>query len=117
MDKKPSACGGRLGFFRRRELWVPTWRGWVLILLVCVVLTAMVGKSIHPFLAMNRPLDGGVLVVEGWLPDVSLRVAVSKVKEGAYEKVYVTGGPIEQGAPLCEYRTYAELGSATLTKL
>ena len=106
-----------LVLFRRREVWLPTWRGGLAIALAFVALLSIFLKTLHPFLAMNRPLAGGVLVVEGWLSDASLRVAAAKIKEGAYERIFVTGGPIEQGAPLSEYQTYAELGSATLRKL
>jgi hypothetical protein len=66
---------------------------------------------------VNAPISGGVLVVEGWLPDRALEVAVAEFKRNRYEKLFVTGGPLEWGAPLSEYKTYAELGAATLIKL
>jgi hypothetical protein len=57
------------------------------------------------------------LVVEGWSPDYALAEAVQEFKRHSYEKVFTTGGPLEYGAPLSEYKTYAELGAATLVKL
>jgi len=36
---------------------------------------------------------------------------------GRYNSIAVTGGPLDQGAYLKEYRTFAHLGAATLVKL
>jgi hypothetical protein len=66
---------------------------------------------------LNDTKPGGVLVVEGWASDFALQAAVAEVKQYSYEKVFVTGGPIETGAPLYEYKTYAERGTATLCAL
>jgi uncharacterized SAM-binding protein YcdF (DUF218 family) len=57
------------------------------------------------------------LVVEGWGPDYALQAALEEFNRNHYEKIFVTGGPLEQGVPLSEYKTYAELGAATLLKL
>ncbi|HSU55470.1 MAG TPA: ElyC/SanA/YdcF family protein [Candidatus Dormibacteraeota bacterium] len=56
------------------------------------------------------------MVVEGWAPDFALRQAMAEFGREHYDKLYVTGGPLEQGAPLSEFKTYAELGTATLVK-
>jgi hypothetical protein len=74
-------------------------------------------RTTYPFLALTEPLAGGALVVEGWAPDHALRLAVAEFNRGHYDRLYVTGGPLDQGAPLSEYRTYAELGAAILYKL
>jgi uncharacterized SAM-binding protein YcdF (DUF218 family) len=74
-------------------------------------------RGAYPFLAVNDPKPGGILVVEGWAADYALEAVVADSKLFSYEKVYVTGGPIEAGAPLEKYKTYAELGAATLLAL
>jgi len=101
----------------RRELLVPTRRGWLLLLLVAGCLGLVLLRTIHPFLAVSAPVTGGVLVAEGWLADYALQAAVEEFKRDDYEGFYVTGIPLEKGAPLSEYRTYAELGAAVVTKL
>jgi len=53
-------------------------------------------------------------VVEGWVPDYVIKIAAVKLKNGAYARAFVTGGPIEVGASLGAYPTYAELGAARL---
>lgn len=105
------------GLLQRRECMLPTWRGWVALGLICS--GAMVGAvgRIHQFLAVNAPLSGGVLIVEGWIPDYGLEEAVSEFKRNRYSMLFITGGPLESGAPLSEYKTYAERGMAIVVRL
>lgn len=105
------------GLFHRRPCLVPTWRGWLALTVVFGAATLIGIRGAYPFLAVNDSKPGGVLVVEGWASDYALEAAVADFKQFTYEKVYVTGGPIEKGAPLSSYKTYAELGTATLLAL
>jgi uncharacterized SAM-binding protein YcdF (DUF218 family) len=107
----------RWRLFHRRQCLVPTWRGWLLLALVFGAVTYVGIRGAYSFLAVNDPKPGGVLVVEGWAADYALEAVVADFKQFSYEKVYVTGGPIEWGAPLSQYKTYAELGTATLLAL
>jgi len=58
-----------------------------------------------------------VLVLEGWAPDFVLEGGVAEFNRAHYDRVFVTGGPIESGGALSKYKTYADLGAATLLKL
>ncbi len=69
-------------------------------------------KEIYPFLATTETVSGGDLVVEGWVADYAFEKAIAEFKRNQYRKLYVTGGPIERGASLLGYMTYAELGAA-----
>ena len=104
------------GLLRRREFVVPTWKGWLLLLAVLGPLAVLGVRSLHSFLCLNQPVPGGVMVVEGWVTDYALMLAAEDFKTNHYDRVYVTGGPIESGAPLMEYHTYAERGAAILIK-
>jgi hypothetical protein len=108
---------GRLGLMKRRNVWLPTWRGWVLIVLAATtaLMTAMYG--IHAFLAVNQPVSSQVMAVEGWLPDFALRKAVQIFKSQKYQLMVVTGGPIEAGSVLVGYENYAQLGATVLEQL
>jgi hypothetical protein len=74
-------------------------------------------RGAYSFLAVNDPVDKGALVVEGWLPDYALQQALTEFGRGHHSQIFVTGGPLANGAPLSEYRTFAELGAATLMRL
>jgi hypothetical protein len=124
-EQKPAEKGStrkslakrRWGLLNRRQCLVPTWRGWLLLMVVFGTVTYVAIRGAYPFLAVNDPKPGGVLVVEGWAGDHALAAVVADYKQFSYEKVYVTGGPMEWGAPLSQYKTYAELGAATLLAL
>ncbi len=105
------------GLCRRRQCLVPTWRGWALLLLGFGLVMVLAVREAHPLLALNDPVPGGVLVVEGWAGPEVLEAAVAEFKRNHYATLFVTGGPLEQGAALSEYHTYAELGAAGLVKL
>jgi uncharacterized SAM-binding protein YcdF (DUF218 family) len=74
-------------------------------------------RGVYPFLAPAAPLHEGVLVVEGWASDYVLNAAIAEFRSNRYDKIFVSGGPIEAGEPLEEYHTYAERGAAVLLKL
>lgn len=105
------------GLCRRRECTLPTWRGCLVLLLVFVASVIVVGRSTHSFLAMTDPVVGGILVVEGWNQDYAMQQAVAEFRRNPYQKLYVTGGPLEVGTPLLEYKTYAQRGVAILLKM
>ena len=115
-DKGP-ATRRRWALFRRRQIPVPTWRGWLLLIVLAVLFCVIAVKRAYWFLAVTAPKPGGVLVIEGWAPDYALAQAAQEFRRNRYEKLFATGGPVEYGAPLSEYTTYAEVGAATLLKL
>ncbi len=85
------------------------------MLVLLASLSVMVfARAIHPFLAVNDPIHDGLLVVEGWTPDYGMEAAIAEFKQDHYQKIYVTGGPLEHGTYLVAYKTYAQLGAATL---
>jgi len=96
---------------------LPTLRGWLLLLIPSAALLVVGFWNANAFLTVNDPVPDGVLVVEGWSPDYALETAMLEVKQSPCHKLYVVGGPLEQGAPLSEYKTYAELGSAILLRM
>ena len=105
------------GLVRSRVCLVPTLRGWLVIFVSFVLIAILTLGGLHSFLAVNDPVQDGLLVIEGWAPDYCLELAVDEVKRHHYPKVYVTGGPLEVGGHLSRYGTYAQLGAATLIQL
>ena len=105
------------GLLKRRPCLVPTLRGWLALIVSLVLLAILIARGIHPFLAVNDSIPGGVLVVEGWAPDYAMAEAVAEFHRHTYDKVFVTGIPIEHGGPLYDFKSYAELGAAMLIKL
>lgn len=51
--------------------------------------------AIHAFLALDKPVDAEVLIVEGWLFDYMLDAAAQEIKKGKYRMVVTTGFELE----------------------
>lgn len=103
-----------LGLAKRKEIWLPTLRGWAALGLVAAGLGVAAIVGVVPFLTTVKPLHHGILVVEGWLPDYALEEAKRTFESHSYRLLVVTGVPIEQGFYLRDCKDYAQLGAATL---
>ena len=106
--------------FRRRQVWLPTIWG-ALLLLGCAAAAAVVlGLSAYRFLApevlARGPAGSGArtLVVEGWLDPDELRQAVAAVRRGHYERVLTTGGPIDPQIDVGGWKNFALRAAAYL---
>jgi hypothetical protein len=105
------------GLLQRRECVCLTWRGRLAALAALVLICFVCGRGTYPFLAVHESRPGGCLIVEGWAPDYVFAAVTNEFARNHYEKIYITGNPIDKGAPLMEYKTAAELGAATLAKM
>jgi len=106
-----------LGLMQRKECLCLTWRGRLAVL--ALVALAWVGLlyGTYPYLATHESRPGGFLIVEGWAPDYVFEAVTNEFAHHRYEKILVTGGPLDKGSPLLGYKTTAEVGAATLAKM
>lgn len=85
-----------------------------------VLITALflsVWLNVYPFLALTHRVEARVLVVEGWVHDYTIQAAVTEFRDGSYDSVLVTGGPVEgTGRYVSDYQTSASVGAAKLQK-
>jgi hypothetical protein len=96
---------------------VLTTQGWLVGLTCASLLSVHTLLQVYPFLAINRPLPASILVVEGWASNLSLVAALTEFRQHPYTYLVTTGGPIELGGYLANYKTFADLAAATLIKL
>ena len=86
--------------FRRRQVWLPTLWGSVLLLTGAAAIVVTLALNAYDLLAPHRPARGPTgdgartLVVEGWMQAPDLLQAVAVLRAGHYERVLTTGGPI-----------------------
>jgi uncharacterized SAM-binding protein YcdF (DUF218 family) len=104
------------GLLRRRSVPLPTWRGWLVLLLTASLVGAAMLRGACDFLTVQESAPGGVLVVEGWLAPPDVTEALAEFRRHPYLGLYVTGGPIEQGSPVDAYGTYAVLTADVLRR-
>lgn len=62
---------------------------WAVLPLLVVIGVVLIG--IHPYLQMHQPIEKGVLLVEGWLPDTHLIKVAELYASGDYSEVITTG--------------------------
>ena len=86
-----------------------------LALLAVAAIWAWIG--LYPFLARHAPVASEVLVVEGWLGDDMLMQASGWAESNGVKIIIATGGPIEIGSPLVEWKTYAEMAKARMVAM
>jgi hypothetical protein len=104
--------------FKRQEVWILTFQGWLVALGVFVCLLLFTITNLHSFLAINAPLKSAdALVIEGWIPDYAIKEAVDELENSNYRMIITTGGNLEKGTYLTEYKNFAEVSVATLKKI
>ncbi len=104
-------------FLKQQSVYFPTFFGWVTIIIVSFGFLFIFVNSIHSFLAVCKPISSKVFIIEGWLPDYCLEQFLKKYDPDTVDKIFVTGGPLEQGSYLKEYNTFAAVGAQTLKRL
>lgn len=93
---------------RRRQVWLPTALGALVLLAACAALVVAAGRHAHAFLAPTQPSGARVLVVEGWMPARELEQAPELIRSGGYERVVTSGGPMEAELEPGGPESYAE---------
>jgi len=99
---------------RRREVVLPTWRGWLALAILSAAGMRGFLAWVHPFLAVTEPVGGEVMAVEGWIPDYALRQALAEFRVRHYTRLVTTGGPVPVGMAFSYHGNYARLAAATL---
>ena len=109
------------GLWEKRELTVPSLKGWLVIFLSVTVLSIvtlwMLGRYLHDFLARHAPVQTDVMVVEGWVPMHILEWSASEYREGNYRIVLTTGGRMLSKYCAPEYDNWADFSAFNLKKL
>ncbi len=102
--------------FRKKEVWLPTWQGFISAFLLIGILGYGAVSNLYPFLAQNDPvINAGIIIIEGWLDDTPLQEAVKAIQPG--QIVVTTGGPVQFGGSLIKEKTYADVTAARLRLL
>src|SRR6266404_3542687 len=68
------------GLVHRKERWSLSWRGRLILAFALLVASALLLKSVYPFLATTHRVDADVLVVEGWVHEYAIRAAIQEFR-------------------------------------
>ena len=101
--------------FRRRQVWLPTFFGWLLLLVFIATICVIGGQYLYSFLSPNVPVPAArLLVVEGWMDEKDLDQVVVAYRAGHYQRIITTGGPIEAWPTMFGSTNYADLAARYL---
>jgi hypothetical protein len=102
----------------RKECWRVTWIGWIGILAFWGVVMLMFLFTIRPFLMPTKTIDADILIAD---KDIAFYHDLKKISDEFrsknYSMIICTGGLLEIGSNLFEYKTWAELNASKLKKL
>jgi uncharacterized SAM-binding protein YcdF (DUF218 family) len=105
------------GIVNRKERWGLSWRGWLLVGSFALAFASVLIFSIHPFLAVTYRVKANDLIVEGWIHKYGILAAAREFRNGSYQHVFTTGGPVEgNGGYVNDYQTSASVGADLLGK-
>jgi hypothetical protein len=90
---------------------MPTILGWLVLLLICTATSILLATNLYAFLAPSEPVGARVLVVEGWLGPEELEQAIQAFKNGKYERIVTTGGPVTRWPEVNLGTDYARLAA------
>ena len=107
----------KLKLVKRKECIVLTWQGRILVLAVAALFMIGFLKFIPDFLSINKPAGGEILVLDGQMPDFSVQEAIRIFGNGHYKYIVTTGGQIQTGYYISEYKSMAEFTAASFLKL
>ncbi len=101
-------------FIVYRPGWRLTWLGRFAALAALGLMGWGAAREAYPFLAPAAEVPADSLVLEGWLPDYTIKAIIEELKQGKYARAYLTGGVILQAGPNASLKTYPDLLRATL---
>ncbi|MCB2218910.1 MAG: YdcF family protein [Bacteroidetes bacterium] len=107
----------RFAIIRKKERWSTTWLGKLIAVMLLLGMAFVFSRTIHPFLAKNEPIQAGILVVEGFIPDYAIEACMQIFERGGYKKLIITGKKRMKGAHLDQYENDGEFSAATLQGL
>jgi hypothetical protein len=103
-----------LDLVNKQERWGLTAWGWLVVLIVAGAAGLFGFRQLHGFLSISNPVDGQILVIEGWIPDYTIKGATSEFEKHDYQLLIAVGGPLRIGSHLSKFKSYAGLTHARL---
>jgi hypothetical protein len=99
--------------FRRRTVWLPTWKGWLLLFIVLAGPLLGWAWRGEAYLAHTERAVADTLVIESWIQEDGLHAAAEEYRAGGYRHLVVTGGLTGSKGTL-RRRSYAAVAEKAL---
>ena len=104
-------------FFKEVTCRRPTWITWLLIIIFLIALFYLFISKAAIFLTVNSPVKSKTMIIEGWVPDYTLKEAVKTYKKENYEHLIVTGIPLQLWNSITDYKNMAQVTADNIKKI
>lgn len=104
----------RIKFIKKTKSYRLTWFARILLLIITIVLLTAAFRNLNTFLVITKPVESKVMVLEGWLPDYTIREMMGYYYEHDFEKLIITGLPTHKGYYVTQYNNTAEISLKAL---
>jgi len=105
------------GIFELKQRWSLSLRGWSLVAGIVVTVSVVFVCQAYSFLAVTHRVSANVLVVEGWVNEHAIGVALREFQSNHYQRVFTTGGPVPgHGRYINDFYTSASVGADLLKR-
>jgi hypothetical protein len=97
------------GLIIQKQCWTLSLRAKLLIFVAILGLVLLSICGLYPFLAVSDPVPGGIIVIEGWIHDISIARTVNKLDPAHARDVFIvsalrsSGPERESGLGQAEY--------------
>ncbi len=107
----------KIRLIRKRECYRLTWSGRLLLAIGILSFLYVCFLRLPFFLSRSNPVEGNILVVDGYLPDSAIKEAMQLYYSGEYKYIVVSGGDLASGYYLSDIKSMAELSYHTFIAL
>jgi uncharacterized SAM-binding protein YcdF (DUF218 family) len=105
------------GMVELKQRWSLSLRAWCLVAGIVVIVPLLFFWQAYSFLAVTHRVNADVLVVEGWVNEHAIDVALREFQSNHYQRVFTTGGPVPgHGRYINDFYTGASVGADLLKK-
>jgi uncharacterized SAM-binding protein YcdF (DUF218 family) len=105
------------GIFELKERWSLSLRGCSLVAGIVVLVASVFVWQAYSFLAVTHRVNANILVVEGWVNEHAIGVALREFQSNHYQRIFTTGGPVPgRGRYINDFYTSASVGADLLKK-
>lgn len=107
----------KIKIFNRRECRTLTWQGRLFFTILILLIISLFIKFIPDFLSISKANGKNILVLDGQMPDFAVKKALDIFQAGDYDFIVTTGGKIQTGYFIAEFKSMAEFTAATFLEL
>jgi hypothetical protein len=102
-----------MSLYVKKERYCLKWKYKIILLFVFIMPIYFGFIHIYDFLAPQKKIQSPYLVVESWISDFALEESLNIFREDQYQHMFITGGPVNEGFYLMNYKSSSDFAKET----